>query len=396
MKIKTRAFIFLVGTTLFSLLAIGLFLHLFVNYKITFSGSVSPLDIRWAYFIGAGVALFVSIITTAFLSKKVTREIEALKKGVSIIEKGNLNHKASLKANNEIGDLSRSFDRLVLSLTEAQKETEERISKQTQEIAAKNKTLQDQQISLVNVLEDIKKEKIISEKRAEDLKKFKQSVENSSDMTVITDADGIILYANPATTQITGFPIKKVLGQKAGKLWGGYMDEKYYKNFWKIIKKDKQTFTGEITNKRKNGQKYIANFYVTPILDQKKEVKFFVALQRDITRAKEVDRMKTEFISLASHQLRTPLSAMKWFIEMLQDGDVGQMTKEQHHIVKNVYQSNQRMIELVEALLNISRIESGRIIIDPEPTDLKKLVEEVVSEVDNKLKEKKQKLIISI
>ena len=145
----------------------------------------------------------------------------------------------------------------------------------------------------------------------------------------------------------------------------------------------------------KNGKKFAAAITATPIVVFDQTVGGVVVF-RDITREMEVDRMKTEFISLASHQLRTPLSAMKWFGEILLDGDAGKLTDEQHEIVTNIYKSNERMIDLVNTLLNISRIESGRIVIEPRPTDLKKLVDEVVLEVTQKLKKKKHKLAISI
>ncbi len=146
---------------------------------------------------------------------------------------------------------------------------------------------------------------------------------------------------------------------------------------------------------RKDGRKILANVNASPIiLDQK--VVGAVLVLRDVTKEREVDRMKTEFISLASHQLRTPLSAIKWFSEMLASGDAGKLGDEQADFVKNISDSTERMIQLVNALLNISRIESGRIMVTPQPTDLKDLVSGIVNDLKGKTAEKQQSLVISV
>jgi signal transduction histidine kinase len=128
------------------------------------------------------------------------------------------------------------------------------------------------------------------------------------------------------------------------------MSADIYDKLWKQLKKDKKSFIGEIKNKRKNGELYDVIASISPILDKNNEVKYFVALERDITKEKAVDRAKSEFVSLASHQLRTPLSTVNWYAEMLLDGDAGKLNATQKDYLEEIEKGNKRMIELVNAL----------------------------------------------
>ncbi|MBU2229611.1 PAS domain S-box protein [Patescibacteria group bacterium] len=226
-----------------------------------------------------------------------------------------------------------------------------------------------------------------------DLKKFQLAVEGASDHIIITDPDGKILFANKAVEKITGFSRKKIIGQKAGsKLnWGGTMENAFYDRMWKTMKTKKVPFEAEIRNRKKNGEEYDAVASISPVLNKKDEVLFFVGMERDITKEKEVDRAKTEFVSLASHQLRTPLSTINWYSEMLLDGDVGKLNKGQREYLKEVYKGNQRMVDLVNALLNVSRLELGTFAIDPEKTKIFDIAKSVINEMKPQIEAKKIK-----
>ncbi|MFA6909408.1 MAG: HAMP domain-containing sensor histidine kinase, partial [Patescibacteria group bacterium] len=103
-------------------------------------------------------------------------------------------------------------------------------------------------------------------------------------------------------------------------------------------------------------------------------------------RLKEIDQMKNEFISVASHQLRTPLSAIKWVLKMMMDGDVGTLNAEQQDLLAKGYQSNERMILLINDLLNVSRIEEGRFQYRFSHQDLHPIIQRVIDEMSGDIR----------
>jgi len=98
------------------------------------------------------------------------------------------------------------------------------------------------------------------------------------------------------------------------------------------------------------------------------------------------------FTGNASHQLRTPLSAINWYGEMLLNGDAGKLTKTQHEYITEIFEGNQRMVELVNSLLDVSRLEVGKLASAPAPTDVAGLVSDLEKELAVSVKEKGLKL----
>ena len=120
------------------------------------------------------------------------------------------------------------------------------------------------------------------------------------------------------------------------------------------------------------------------------------ALDKSYEELKTLDKMKDEFISMASHELRTPISTMKGFLSMILSGDFGKLNKEGQKSLKIIEISNNRLGKLVDDLLNVSRIEQGRLQIRLESINIEKIVYDITDQLILKVKEKKLELTLDI
>ncbi len=116
--------------------------------------------------------------------------------------------------------------------------------------------------------------------------------------------------------------------------------------------------------------------------------KGLLIILRDITKEKMVKQMRNEFVSIVAHQLRTPISSIKWTLKMFLEESFGKINKEQEKYLEKVYTVNEKMVELINDLLNISRIEEGRYVYKPTATNLASLIEENIKQFKEKAKEK--------
>ena len=114
----------------------------------------------------------------------------------------------------------------------------------------------------------------------------------------------------------------------------------------------------------------------------------------NLTREKIIDKLKSDFISIAAHQLRTPLSAIKWTLHMILEGDAGPINEEQKDLLSKGFESNERMINLVNDLLNVSRIEEGRFGYKFEEGNLQEVINAVVENMEKFIAKKHLKFML--
>lgn len=234
-----------------------------------------------------------------------------------------------------------------------------------------------------------------------DLKEEKERVEqekNKTRATLVNLPNGLIVFdkqeritlINPEAERTLNLKESEVINKKISQISRFPNLTKLYRALGKKIE-----WTGQKYELILN--KPLRRFFqvsVTPVVIKRETIGLMIILH-DVTREKEIERLKTEFVSISAHQLRTPLSAIKWTLRMLLDGDVGNLTLEQLDFLKKGYESNERMINLVNDLLNVARIEEGRFIYDLTPQSLEEIIGEAIDQIAAIIKVKKIKIVFN-
>lgn len=298
-------------------------------------------------------ALAILILVMMYLlTRTVIEPIKMLSDSAKKIGEGKFDARTDISSGDELGDLSASFNEMAGKLQESHKMLADRIREVTG-----------------------------------NLEKFRLAVEGASDHIIITDKEGVIVYANKAAEDTTGYTRTEMIGKRPS-LWGKQMPEEFYRRMWRTIKEDRTSFYGEVANKRKNGQLYIAETHIAPLFDEKGGLYGFVGVERDITRQKEIDKAKTEFVSIASHQLRTPLTIINWYVEMLTTPEEFELSERQRQYLNEITRASRRMIELVNALLNVSRIDMGTFMVDVQPLNFMEVMDDTLKDLMPQITEK--------
>ncbi|MEY4723521.1 MAG: hypothetical protein RLZZ324_1034 [Candidatus Parcubacteria bacterium] len=148
------------------------------------------------------------------------------------------------------------------------------------------------------------------------------------------------------------------------------------------IEKNLGSMKSDIFLHDKEGGERVLRVAGAPVHSQDGKVTGAVSVMTDITKEHEIDKMKSEFVSFASHQLKTPLTAIKWSLESLVGGDSGKLNATQEENAKEIDSEVQGLQRLVSDLLNVSRIETGRnFSITPAATNLRPIVEKAAHDV---------------
>jgi len=291
------------------------------------------------------LAVIIILFFGLYFSSRLTEPIESLTAISKRISEGDFDVRANIDLKDEIGILAENFNKMTDSLIEARTFPE-------------------------NIIRSM------------------------GDSLVVLSPDAKITKVNQATLDMLGYESKELLNVQAEKVigteatraifMGAGLKKLLEKGFIKDI---------EISFKSKSGENIPVSISGAIIKGEKGDISGIVVVAKDMRIFKEVEKAKSEFISIAAHQLRTPLSAIKWTMQMLLDGDFGKLNEEQKKALTEGNLANDRMVALISDLLNVSRIEEGRFALKFVSVKLNSIIEEVLANLKIKADKKGVSLI---
>jgi len=237
-------------------------------------------------------------------------------------------------------------------------------------------------------IEDITEKRLAEEQVRQSEKKYRNIFDNASDAIITIDLKDNVTSWNKSAEKMFGWKKEEIVGKKFGKLVVPDRLKLERKTILENIFSGKSIVGVEAIRLKKDGSSINVSMTVSPIFNERSEIVGLSSIIRDITRQKEIDKAKTEFVSIASHELRTPLANMSLSVEMLLDSIAGPLNTEQKKYIKGIYQDIKGMAKLVDSLLNVSRIELGTMVVEPEPVSLREVAENVLKELSSQINNK--------
>jgi PAS domain S-box-containing protein len=210
-------------------------------------------------------------------------------------------------------------------------------------------------------------------------------LEDIADGVMVTDAQGRVILFNAASERILDLPRQDALGRTTSEMLGLYGSQArdWIETVAEWAEHPDSHAGGEYLSAQLSIEGRVVSIHLAPVLmggpNRPQEFLGTVSVFRDVTAEVEVDRAKTEFVSMVSHELRTPMTSIKGYADLLLMGSAGSLTQRQEQFLSVVRNNVDRLTMLVDDLLDISRIESGRLDLRLERVDVQEVVERVIT-----------------
>jgi len=233
----------------------------------------------------------------------------------------------------------------------------------------------------------------IKEKSLQELKQSKKVLDEAS-IIDMTDTHGKITFVNDKFVEISKYSREELIGQDHRILKSGHHSTEFYRDMWGKITFGK-IWRGEIKNKAKDGSYYWVKTTIIPMIDQNNKITGYTTVRTDITEQKEqqealakIDTKKDEFVSMISHELKTPLSPIISWSGMLQEGVLGDMTEKQKYGVSKIQENSNELLDLIHDILDVHKLELGKMNFKLSSFNIKELLTGIMEDYKIKYKTK--------
>ena len=208
------------------------------------------------------------------------------------------------------------------------------------------------------------------------------TVTSIADGILVVSPDNKVILANPAIAEIFGMNENELIGRNVTDC------VKHTKLLDFIQKKPTNGKKYElVTTYRRNGEEKIIKAILSFAMDETGKVRDRVLVLRDITKEKEIDRMKDEFVSNVSHELRSPLAAIKGFTTtILRDREMDERTRTE--FLKIIEQESDRLTRLIENLLDLAKIRNGKVLVGRKKCQLLNVINEAITNLQAQINKK--------
>ena len=301
------------------------------------------------HFVGALLAGYLlGVLLARLFTRQYTRRLAQLRRGAEQIERGDYQARLPVGGTqDEFSDLARAFNHMADVIAAR----ESALREQNQVLAALNHRME----SVLNA---------------------------TNDGIALLNREGRFALVNRRMCELLGTRPEALIHQSLGQAQPLLLErlahpERLASRFAALTEHDLRDPIGvaeEIIEITEPHHKFL-QVYTAPVQgEQGEQVIGRIIALRDVTRERELDKMKTDFISVVSHELRTPLTSIKGYTDLLLSGAAGEVAELQHEFLSIIQMSTTRLTSLINDILDISRIESGKIEIKHEPVDYRKLV----------------------
>lgn len=208
---------------------------------------------------------------------------------------------------------------------------------------------------------------------------------STADGLIVFDQENHVTHINPAAEKLLGIEKNQALQD--------------HPSIGQLLAQDREKSRDEmpwVDEAYMESSSKTLKILTDPVLDEEGKLLGYMKTLQDVTLEKEVDKMKTEFISTVSHELRTPLTSIKGYVDLILDGEAGEINEIQSEFLEIVKQNNDRLVELINDLLDVSRMESGRVKMEKEPLWLPEVIREAVVSIENLAKNKDMSITLDI